>query len=268
MPRSLLAQLAMAAGDRAVAVTHARAAIPVMQRLGASDDEVQLRRQLTFCAIADGRLAEAAAELDRIDAVVDGEMTFGGAVFGQMCHAELMLAQGEAAAGLSLYRDSMIRMRDLEFPGVSRTGVEPWNLFSASMALAAHAWYATAADEEYGHALFRRCRDDAVKVLDGAGADQGFDYPIVGQLLFALGTWCLLRRAANADADADADDAIRLLVLAERFAYNRSVPTLMWERIEPAAEAQAPGRIAAFRAQYAERRPADLVKEARRAVEQ
>jgi predicted ATPase/DNA-binding SARP family transcriptional activator len=268
MPRSLLAQLAMAAGDRAVAVTHARAAIPVMQRLGASDDEVQLRRQLTFCAIADGRLAEAAAELDRMDAVVDGEMTFGGAVFGQMCHAELMLAQGEAAAGLSLYRDSMIRMRDLEFPGVSRTGVEPWNLFSASMALAAHAWYATAADEEYGHALFRRGREDAVKVLDGAGADQGFDYPIVGQLLFALGTWCLLRRAANADADADADDAIRLLVLAERFAYNRSVPTLMWERIEPAAEAQAPGRIAAFRAQYAERRPADLVKEARRAVEQ
>ena len=93
-------------------------------------------------------------------------------------------------------------------------------------------------------------------------ADLGLDYPVVGQLLFALGAWCLLRRAA------DGDDAIRLLVLAERFGYNRSVPTLMWERIAPAAEESAPGRIAGFRAQYADRRPADLLKEACRAVEQ
>ena len=259
MPRSLLAQLAMNMGDRAAAAAHARAALPVMQRLGASDDEVQIRCLLAFCAIAEGRLAEAEAELDRVDAVVEDAVVFGGGAFGQVAHAELMLARGEAAAGLALYRDCTLRMRELEFPGVPRTGVEPWTLFSLSLALAAHARYATAADEAHGQALFRTGREDMVKVLR---ADPDLDYPIVGQQLFALGAWCLLRRAA------DADDAIRLLVLADRFAYNRSVPTLMWERIEPAAEQAAPGRIAGFRAQYADRRPADLLKEACRAVEQ
>jgi predicted ATPase/DNA-binding SARP family transcriptional activator len=260
MPRSLLAQLAMQVGDRAAAAAHARAALPVMQRLGASDDEVQLRCQLAFVAIAEGRLAEAEAELDRIDAVVQGEMVFGGTAFGTVARAELLLARGQAAAGLALYRENMIRMRELEFPGVPRTGLEPWALFGVSLALAAHARYATAAEQAHGQALFRTCRDDAVKVL--GGADLGLDYPVVGQQLFALGAWCLLRRAAAAE------DAIRLLVLADRFAYNRWVPTLTWERIAPAAEAEAPGRIAGFQAQYAGRRPADLLKEACRAVEQ
>jgi hypothetical protein len=260
LPRSMLAQLAMHRGDRAAAAAYARAALPVMQRLGASDDEIQLRCQLAFSAIADGRLTEAEAELDGIDAVVEHAMVFGGTAFGQVARAELMLARGDYAAGLALYRDNMIRMRELEFPGVPRTGVEPWALFGVSLALAAHARYATAAEEAHGQALFRGCRDDAAKVL--GGADPGLDYPVVGQQLFALGAWCLLRRAA------DADDAIRLLVLAERFAYNRWVPTLMWERIAPAAEEQAPGRIEEFRTQYAHRRPADLLKEARRTVEQ
>jgi len=61
---------------------------------------------------------------------------------------------------------------------------------------------------------------------------------------------------------------VELLVLAERFAYNRSMPTLMWERIAPAAEEAAPGRIAESLGQYAERRPADLLTQARRAVGQ
>jgi hypothetical protein len=50
-----------------------------------------------------------------------------------------------------------------------------------------------------------------------------------------------------------------LLVLADRFAYNRSVPTMIWDRIAPHAEKSAPGRIAEFRAEYASRRPADLI---------
>ena len=258
MPRSLLAQLAMNTGDRAAAAAHARAALPVMQRLGAGDDEVQLRCLLVFCAIAEGRLAEAEAELGRIETVAEGAVVFGGAAFGQVARAELMLARGEVAAGLSLYRDCMIRMRELEFPGVPRTGVEPWALFGVSMALAAHSRYATAAEEAHGQELFRTCRDNAVKVL--GGVDLGLDYPIAGQQLFALGAWCLLRGAA------DSDDAIRLLVLADRFAYNRWVPALMWEHVAPAAEESAPGRIAELQALYAGRRPADLLEEAARAV--
>jgi hypothetical protein len=127
------------------------------------------------------------------------------------------------------------------------------------MTLAAHAHYATGADVANGDALFRACRADALRLLTDAPAD--LDFPVAGLLLFALGTWALLRQATSAD------DAIRLLVLADRFAYNRSEPTMMWERIAPRAEESAPGRIAEFQADYADWRPAGLVTEACRAVE-
>jgi hypothetical protein len=87
------------------------------------------------------------------------------------------------------------------------------------------------------------------------------DYPIVGLGLFALGSWGLLRDAVPAG------DAIALLVRAERFGYNRMIPTAAWERIAPAAEARAPGRIAALRDELGDRRAPELLAEARGLVE-
>ncbi len=260
MPRHALASLTMQVGDRAAAVEYARAALPVMQRLGAGDDEMQLRALLASCAMAEGRLAEAEAELGRMDRIGIGGTGFGGTVFAAACRAELTLARGDYSDGLARYRDYMARIREISFPGVPKTGLEPWALFGASMTLAAYAHYATGTDEPYGAALFRACRADTLRILAAAPAD--LDYPVAGLVLFALGAWNLLRGAGPAD------DAIRLLVLADRFAYNRSVPTMFWERIAPAAEEAAPRRIAEFRAEYAARRPADLLDEARRAVEQ
>ena len=49
--------------------------------------------------------------------------------------------------------------------------------------------------------MFRRYRDDAMKVL--STADFSLDYPVVGQLLFALGTWALLRRTVPAAGGSD-----------------------------------------------------------------
>lgn len=258
MPRATLAQLSMHVGDRGAAIEHARAALPVMQRLGASDDEIQLRSLLASCAIAEGRLADAQAELDRMGSVGDSWTGFG-ATIQEMCRAELLLARGDHSAGLTLHRHCIVRMRELAFPGVVRTGLEPWTLFGASVALAAHARYATEAELAHGQAMFRRCREDALTVL--VAADPDLDYPVVGMLLFALGNWGLLRLAAPAE------DAIRLLALAHRFAYNRTVPTLMWEQVAAAAEEAAAGRIAEFQALYVGRRPADLLAEACRAVE-
>ncbi|HXZ63799.1 MAG TPA: BTAD domain-containing putative transcriptional regulator, partial [Streptosporangiaceae bacterium] len=258
MPRAALASLTMQAGDRAAAAGHARAALPVMQRLGAGDDEMQLRSLLASCAIVEGRLAEAEAELDRMERIGVGGTGFGGTVFAGICRAELTLARGDYADGLALYRDCMARLREIAFPGVPKTGLEPWALFGASMTLAAHAHYATGTDETHGATLFRGCRADALRLLTDAPAD--LDYPVVGVVLFAVGTWSLLRRAAPAD------DSIRLLVLADRFAYNRSSPTMMWERITGPAEETSPGQIGEFRAEYAGRRPADLLTEARQAI--
>jgi predicted ATPase/DNA-binding SARP family transcriptional activator len=260
LPRAVLAQLTMHVGEHAVTAEHARAALPVMQRLGATDDEVQLRCLLVFCAIADGRLADAEAELDLIDTAAEAGTVFGSAIFQRVCRAELLLARGDHVAGLALHRESAARMRELQFPGVPRTGLEPWALFGTATALAAHAQHATQAELAPAQALFRRCREDALKVFTAAEPD--LDYPVAGQLLFALGAWCLLRQATPAD------DAIRLLVLADRFAYSRQVPTMMWERVAPPAEQSAPGRVADLRARYAGRRPAELLNEARQLAEQ
>lgn len=55
--------------------------------------------------------------------------------------------------------------------------------------------------------------------------------------------------------------------LGVRFAYNRTLPTMTWERIAAEAEEAAPGRIAELQAEYAARQAADLIPEARRLAE-
>jgi predicted ATPase/DNA-binding SARP family transcriptional activator len=257
-PRTMLAQLSMNMGDCAAAIEHARAVLPVIERLGASDDEIQLRSLLVRCAIADGRLADAEHELSRIDRIDRGTAVFGADVFGRLCRAELALARGDHVAGLRFHRECAARMRELRLPGVTQTDLEPWALFGESMALGAHARYATGGDEAHGRALFLACRQSALRVFGAEGLR--LDYPAAGLLLFALGTWTLLRRAGPAE------DALRLLALADRFSYIRATPTMLWERIVPAAEESAPGLLAEFRARYVARQPSALLAEAGRLV--
>ena len=259
MPRMLLAQLAVDTGDRAAAVAHANAALPVMQRLGADDDEMQLRALLVLSAIAAGRLAEAKEELDRVESMEEVVAPFGAETFRYVCRAELLLASGDSQGGLALYRECAQRLREIELPGVARTGTEPWSLFGDALALSAYAWYATEADEAYGNGVFAGCRAGALRVFTPEHERQ--DYPASGLLLFALGAWSLLHRAAPVQ------DALRLLALADRFAYNRMIPTMLWERITVPAEQALPGRLSELQAEYADRRPTDLLAEARQAAE-
>jgi predicted ATPase/DNA-binding SARP family transcriptional activator len=259
MSHALLAELAIHVGDCAAAVEHALAALPVMRRIGASDDELQLRTLLAFCAIGDGRLADAADELGRVDQVVESAMGFGVATFRQVCRAELALASGDLGAGLEMYREGAARMREIRLPGITLTGTEPWALFGEAMALSAHARYAAGDDIAHGEAQFRVCRTGALRVL--VPENPHLDYPASGLVLFALGAWSLLRRAAPAD------DALRLLALADRFAYNRMVPTMRWERVTPAAEQAAPGLLARLQAEYRDCPQPGLPMQARLAVE-
>jgi predicted ATPase/DNA-binding SARP family transcriptional activator len=259
LPQTILAQLTMHLGDRKATIEYARAALPVMRRLGATDDEIQLHALIIYCAIADGRLTEAEDELARMDRIDEGAEAFGVSALRPICHAELALAAGDFGTGLRLYRESAAWMRELSFPGIVQTGREPWLLFGDAMALSAHARYAAGDDEPYGRALFAACRDGSLKVLTPENAR--IDYPAAGVLLYALGMWILLRETGPAE------DAIRLLALADRFAYNRTIPTLLWERIVPAAEAAAPGLLAELQAGYRDQRPPGLLAEAWRAVE-
>jgi predicted ATPase/DNA-binding SARP family transcriptional activator len=259
MPHGLLAELTMHIGDYPAAAEHALAALPVVQRIGASDDELQLRTLLVFCAIGDGRLADAAEELARVDRIDASATAFGWAVFRQVGRAELALASGDLRAGLEMYRECTARMRDIELPGLTRTGQEPWALFGEAMALSALARYAEAGDVAQGEELFRICRDGTLRVM--TRDNPRLDYPASGLVLFALGSWSLLRRVAPAE------DALRLLALADRFAYNRMIPTMRWERITPAAEEAAPGLLGRLQAEYRECPQPDLLTQVRLAVE-
>ncbi len=259
MLHNQLAQLSAHLGNRAAAGEHARAALPVMHRLGATDDEVQLRALLALCAIGEGRLEDAEAELDQVDTLAETEAIFGGIAVRQIGRAELALARGDRPNGLRIYRACAAEMRALELPGIPRTGLEPWALFGDSTALTAHAYLSSDGDEMFGRELFGTCRQHALRALDRANFR--LDYPVAGMVLFGLGVWGLLRSAMSPD------EAVRLLAFADRFAYNRTIPTMAWERIAPRADTAVPGGIADLRAVYAARRPPDLLEEARRAVE-
>jgi len=270
MPRTMLAQLAMHVGDRGAAVEHASAALPVMRRLGATDDEMQLRSVLVLCAIGDGRLADAKEELNLIDGSADGTTLFGAGSMRLVCEAELALASGDYATGLRLHREAAARMRTIRLPEVAMTGLEPWVLFGDSVALCAHARYASGDDVASGRALFLACRGNAVRLL--RDPPPGFDHPAAGQLLFALGAWTLMRELGPEGPRPGGEEglaavALRLLALASRFGYHRMMPTMMWDQLMPAAERAAPGQIEEFLAGYADRQPANFVAEACRLAE-
>lgn len=247
------AQLAMQQGRREDAVAHAVAALPVLERLGARDDSVQLRALLAMSAIAVGDLDAAAVEVDRLDRLDVTESVFGGRLLIDMACAELDLARGEVDAGLARYRTSVERVRALQFPGMPLTGLEPWVLVTESTALAAYA-YAGRVDE-YSLRLTRGCLERLRAVLDPGFAH--LDLPVCGLALFGLGAWGALQEQWPVKVSA------RLLVLAERFAYNRTVPTMAWERISARMEEIAPGLLEATAAEYGERAGPQVLEEAR-----
>jgi predicted ATPase/DNA-binding SARP family transcriptional activator len=255
---AMLAHLYLNLGERGRAVRYARLAIPVLSRLGAADDEAQLRAVLVACAIAGGDLDGAEAEMAAVSRINDSEAVIGGMAIVSLCAAELSLARGRTTVALAEYRLAVQRARDLRMPGVPRLERAPWTVISESIALTAYAYHAAPEDLPYGEELFACVRRYDLLTPD----NPILDYPMCGSMLFGLGAWGLLRGAMDPEA------AIRLLLLAERFAYNATMPVMSIERIEPYAERIAPGTFAAVRAEYGARRGSDLLDEAMRLVEQ
>lgn len=255
---TMAAQLAMQLGRMKEAAVHAHAALPVLDRLGARDDGIQLRSLLALVMISNGDVDGAADQLSGLGDATESEGALAGRLAFDLGKAELALARGDIAAGLAGYRTACQRVRGLRIPALAPTGLEPWVLVAEATSLAAHAYYAPAGDP-IGAALFTRAGDQALQVLD---PDHPYlDYPVCGLVLFALGGWGLLRGALPVP------DAVRLIALADRFAYNRSMPTLAWERIAVHAEERAPGLLAGLAAEYGDRRGPDLLDEARSLVE-
>lgn len=264
----LLAQL----GRHAEAAVAAQAGLPVLDRLGAHDDAITMRAAIAVAALAEGRLDDAEQVL--ADAAAQSGPGDRAASFGivlGMAEAELVLMRGQREHGLELLRDLVRGVRERHsVSSTGETGLEPWVVFPLSLAVTAHAVYAgddPGLPAEGGVELVSELAATARRVLTGTGGR--LDFPVAGMTLFALGAWALSAGATALPVTPGrrGDLATHLLVLAEGFGYSRFLPVMAWERTAPRAEELAPGRIVAWRRQYAGRRGPDLLEEARVAVE-
>ena len=104
--------------------------------------------------------------------------------------AELALARGDVADGLSRYEAGITGLRALSFPGMGDTsGYEPWTLYGESAGLVAFALHG---EPPAGDDLFQVMRAKAPEVV---GAERHhLDFPVAGSVLYALGAWGLFRR--------------------------------------------------------------------------
>lgn len=257
--RTQLAELTAALGDHEESAVHARAALPVLERLGARDDAVHMRGLLALGAIFDGHLDEAQAQLERMQRMAPAEAIFGGRAARAIGEAEYLLARGRREDGLAAYRLATETMSTLRFPGMASTGLEPWVFFAEGATVMAFAHHAVAAEVAEGRARARTCAERTVRLL--RADDPYTDHPVAGLGLFAAGAWSVLREDAGTDA------AMRMLVLADRFAYNRTVPSMAWAPVAARAEERAPGRLAALREEAAGLEGAELRRAGLAAVE-
>jgi tetratricopeptide (TPR) repeat protein len=242
-------------GKRAEAAEHARAAIPILDLLEATDDGIQARSLLAGAAVAEGRFDEAQRLIDEIDRMNSERTAFGGAFVTATVRAELALARGEIAEGLRLYRVAGRELDSITLPGMEMTGLEPWALFGDAAGATAYAIHGSG-DE--GRDIYDRLRAKAAQVLNPDRPRM--DYPVAGMVLHGLGTWGLLKQAMEPEL------AIRLLVLAELFAYPRFTVTMDPDRTSDEAERVAPGLAARLREEYGERHGPDLLPQAQDVV--
>ncbi|GIH91151.1 BTAD domain-containing putative transcriptional regulator [Planobispora siamensis] len=249
-----LAGLYARSGDSATASWHAAEALPVLERLGAVDDAVQVRTGLAMAALVEGRRDEAARMIEELEAL-PSHGTYGEVLSVAVGRAQLALADGDVAEGLRRYREAADRLGNPRVRGAP-DGLTPWAVLGEVIALPAFAQYGEGDD---GADLFESLRTKALTVFDPNPPFR--DYPMAGMVLAGLGVWGLLKEALPAE------EAVRLLVLAERFAYNQFTPTMRWSALSAHAERVAPGVMSRIEAEYGERRGPDLLAEARAVLE-
>lgn len=258
--RSQLAGLAAHIGDYEMAQRYAELALPDMTRLGAADDAAQLLGVIATAAITAGRLDEAEGLLAEIAETEAGRSLFGGALIAVCGRAELALARGETEAGLAAYRAAVSDLVARVVPELGLAvpdGLEPWVLFPAAGAVAAHARYG---GRDEGAAMAGDLRAKALAALD-AGNRIFLDYPVLGSVLVAVALWSLYDDGAPAPSHAVAVD---LLAYGEAFGYGQMMPSLAWPLAAAVAETRAPGRLETVRATLAGRRGAELRDDVRR----
>ncbi len=259
LAQAQLAGLAIQVGDLPAARTYAEASLPTMEALQATEDLTQLRALLVVIALDGGRLDEAERLMAAIAGDERNQSVFGGGVVVYCGGAELALARGDIEDGLARYRAGVVVLRDRVIRGADLpVEFAPWVIYPEAATIAAHV--------RYGHAavVAEMLGDLVEKLRHLLAGESGFlDYPVAGTVIFSLALWEL----ARADLDEDeVERAIRLLVLADVFGYNRTLPSLGWALPAKLAEERSPGLLETFRQEYSGRIAPELREEAQRLV--
>ncbi|RYC07089.1 ATP-binding protein [Nocardioides zhouii] len=242
-----LSQLAMAVGEHRRAAQHAEIAWPLLERVHSVTDAYSLRMATAISPLLDGDLDRAEAMLAEFGEP-DGETAqMGARLTWQTAQAELALARGDHAGAIRRY-DAIVEMVAEADP---EAGINPWLMLSASAALVARARHTTHAADPRAEEL----RDTLVGTGNGlpAGSLWFADLPLNGVMLVALSAWIL--RFGPPERH---EDGVRLLAIAHRWAYNRSIPVMSWESMVELAEAVLPGRIGTLVEELADRPGPDL----------
>ncbi len=253
MLHTQLALLAMQVGDPTTAAEHAAIGWPLLVRLHAADDAVQVRAGMAMGALLMGDVGECERILEEVREMQQGP-SFGGQTIEASTRAELALAKGDVGGGLEAYVEAVAQMSAIRFPGMETSGMEPWTIVAESAALTAHVHFATTPTQ-----LQRR--DELADTLVRKGLrllqlqESFLDFPVTGMMLAGLGAWVLQR-------GTDPETGIRMLVMAQRFSYNRTFPVMAWATLAEAADGARPGRLAELLEEYDGRPGRELIGEA------
>ncbi|PUA79229.1 ATP-binding protein [Nocardioides currus] len=250
-----LSQLAMAVGDHRSAAHHASIAWPMLLQVHSVTDAYSLRVATAISPLLDGEVDRAEAMLEEFGEP-DGETAqMGARLTWHAAQAELALARGDFAGAVRRY-DSIVGMVLEADPA---GGVNPWLMLSASAALVSRA--------RFGERDVDARADELRDVLVGAGGEllDGrlwfTDLPLDGVLMVALAAWVLRYGPAEQH-----EDGVLLLAIAQRWAYNRSIPVMSWEPMVGLADAALPGRVDQLLDELADRAGLALLPDATAAV--
>lgn len=253
-----LAGLYSQLGRVADAEPHARAAVPILSRLGAHEDALQAMTVSAVAWLERGEPDVAQRVLDEVLAHTD--LGSGGAYSARgtllVTQAEIAFARGEVDEGCRIVEQAAEAMASVRFPGMGDDAdIAPWRIYGNTVAILAFALHDR---EARGRELHRWLVGALPRVV---ARDRSFvDVPVLGLMLFALGTWSLRF------GTLPPGDAVRLLVLADRMGYPRFLPSLAWDRATARCEEAVPGELARLEREYGERRGPDLLDEARDVV--
>ncbi|KQZ66292.1 ATP-binding protein [Nocardioides sp. Root151] len=245
---SEISQLQLVLGDHREAARHAEIAWPTLMRLHATDDARSLRITTALARLVDGDPDTAERILDEVEAISEG-VQLGSRMTLQSARAEVRLARGDVEGGLRDYDEAVLLIEDAE----TGVGFTPWLVLGASCALVARVHHAPPGPDPRADELARMIRAHSTL----GGQRQAIpDLPLNGMLVVSLGAW-LLRHGDQAAREV----GVRLLAVGQRWAYNRTLPSLRWELLAALAERMTPGRLDVHLAEYAGRPSVELVPE-------